>query len=64
MRKVIKLRARKCAVCGSEFLIMNFEEYAWRFQGKLCCSYTCFRKLEKPLIEKYTKRLFKNVDID
>lgn len=49
---------KKCSVCGETNVYWcNMKEYQWIFKGKFCCSYTCYRKLEKPYIEKYKNKI-------
>ena len=51
-----KFPMRKCFVCGTKKVCTNFTEYAWRFKNKFCCSYTCYRVLEKKVLEKKTAK--------
>lgn len=51
-----KFPMRKCVVCGTEKVCTNYSDYAWKLNGKFCCSYTCFRVLEKKALEKRTEK--------
>ena len=38
------LGSRKCPVCGKEYYIQcDSEDYAWRLNDKMYCSYGCMR---------------------
>lgn len=49
-----------CPQCGKEFICGNAQEWCYRKQwyNKLyiCCSWTCFRKVEKEMESRQTKR--------
>lgn len=42
----------KCAVCGKEFYVEEYCLYKWRHEGRICCSYSCMRVLEKEADKK------------
>lgn len=41
----------KCAECGKEFCLLSTCNYAWKYEKKLLCSYTCMRKYEREHIK-------------
>lgn len=47
----------KCHVCKKNFYVVNIHDYQWKFNNKLCCSYTCMRKLEQPYIKKLKNKI-------
>ena len=52
-----KLPMHKCVVCGTQKVCMNYGEYAWKLNNRYCCSYSCFRVLEKKMLEKKSSKL-------
>ena len=50
----------KCPVCDKEFIVNNAAQWCYRKQwyNKLyiCCSWTCYRKVEKEMLERKTRR--------
>ena len=52
-----KFPMKKCSVCGTEKVCTNYGEYAWKLKDKFCCSYKCFRVLEKKALEKKQSKL-------
>lgn len=41
-------KIRVCACCGKSRIIsgLYYKEYIYKVNGKFCCSYNCFRKLQ------------------
>lgn len=44
-----------CEVCGKE-TYKHYEDWGWKVGSRLCCSYTCMRKLERQMEENQVKR--------
>lgn len=42
----------ECPICKKKFYILYVPNYAWKFERKCFCSYTCMRKAEKKSEEK------------
>lgn len=42
-----ELRMLKCCCCGIDKVCLNFQQYAYKYKRKYCCSYHCMREMQK-----------------
>ena len=46
---------KKCVVCGTSKVCLNFADYVYKINKRYCCSWTCYRKLQKEIEVKKEK---------
>ena len=44
---MLEERFKKCPECKKEFVITTFEQWGYKHKGKLYCSWTCLRSVQK-----------------